>query len=179
MLTIQIETDRARAGRYGLSPGDINSTIRTAIGGESAGDVYEPGSDRHFPIVVRLAPRFRQNAEAISNITLVAQGQNGITQIPLSEIASVKLVSGPFYIYREQQQWYLPIKFSVRDRDLGSAVPEAQKKIAEQVPLPAGSRLEWVGEFGNLQDAIGRLRIVVPISLALIPPLPFFNFKST
>jgi cobalt-zinc-cadmium resistance protein CzcA len=102
--TIQIEIDRARAGRHGLSPGDINSTIKTAIGGESAGDVYEPGSDRHFPIVVRLAPQFRQTPEAISNITIVAQGQNGIAQIPLSEIARVRLVSGPFYIYREQQR---------------------------------------------------------------------------
>ncbi len=176
--TIQVEIDRARAGRHGLSPGDINSTIKTAIGGESAGDVYEPGSDRHFPIVVRLAPRFRQNPEAISNITIVAQGQNGIAQIPLSEIARVKLVSGPFYIYREQQQWYLPIKFSVRNRDLGSAVQEAQKKIAEQVPLPAGSRLEWVGEFGNLQDAIGRLQIVVPLSLAFIALLLWVNFAS-
>jgi cobalt-zinc-cadmium resistance protein CzcA len=176
--TIQIEIDRARAGRYGLSPGDINSTIKTAIGGESAGDVYEPGSDRHFPIMVRLAPRFRQDPEAISNITFVAQGQSGIAQIPLSEIAKVRLVSGPFYIYREQQQWYLPIKFSVRDRDLGSAIQEAQKKIAEQVPLPAGSRLEWVGEFGNLQDAIGRLQIVVPLSLAFIALLLWVNFSS-
>jgi cobalt-zinc-cadmium resistance protein CzcA len=176
--TIQIEIDRARAGRYGLSPGDINSTIKTAIGGESAGDVYEPGSDRHFPIMVRLAPRFRQDPEAISNITIVAQGQSGIAQIPLSEIAKVRLVSGPFYIYREQQQWYLPIKFSVRDRDLGSAIQEAQKKIAEQVPLPAGSRLEWVGEFGNLQDAIGRLQIVVPLSLAFIALLLWVNFSS-
>jgi cobalt-zinc-cadmium resistance protein CzcA len=176
--TIQIEIDRARAGRHGLSPGDINSTIKTAIGGESAGDVYEPGSDRHFPIVVRLAPQFRQNPEAISNITIVAQGQNGIAQIPLSEIARVRLVSGPFYIYREQQRWYLPIKFSVRDRDLGSAIQEAQKKIAEQVPLPAGSRLEWVGEFGNLQDAIGRLQIVVPLSLAFIALLLWVNFSS-
>jgi heavy metal efflux system protein len=178
--TIQIEIDRARAARHGLSPGDINSTIRTAIGGESAGDVYEPGSDRHFPIVVRLAPQFRQSAEAISNITIGAQGSSGsgITQIPLSEIAKVKLVSGPFYIYREQQQWYLPIKFSVRDRDLGSAIQEAQKKIADQVPLPAGSRLEWVGEFGNLQEAIARLQIVVPLSLAFIALLLWINFSS-
>src|SRR5215467_1304569 len=178
--TIQIEIDRARAARYGLSPGDINSTIRTAIGGESAGDVFEPGSDRHFPIVVRLAPRFRQNPEAISNITIGAPGPNGsgITQIPLSEVAKVKLVSGPFYIYREQQQWYLPIKFSVRDRDLGGAIQEAQRKIAEQVQLPPGSRLEWVGEFGNLQDAIGRLQIVVPLSLAMIALLLWVNFSS-
>jgi heavy metal efflux system protein len=178
--TIQIEIDRARAARYGLAPGDINSTIRVAIGGEAGGDVYEPGSDRHFPIVIRLAPRFRQNAEAISNITIGVQDPNGggITQIPLSELARVKLIAGPFYIYREQQEWYLPIKFSVRDRDLGSAIQEAQRKIAEQVQLPAGSRLEWVGEFRNLQEAIGRLQIVVPLCLALIALLLWVNFGS-
>lgn len=176
--TIQIEIDRARAARYGLTPGDINSMVRVAIGGESAGDVYEPGSDRHFPIVVRLAPRFRQNAEAIRNITIGAPGQSGITQIPLSEVANVKLVSGPSYIYREQQERYLPIKFSVRNRDLGGAIQEAEKKIAEQVRIPAGSRLEWVGEFRNLQDAIARLQVVVPLSLALIALLLWVNFSS-
>ena len=93
-------------------------------------------------------------------------------------MATVKLVSGASYIYREEQQRYLPIKFSVRDRDLGSAIQEAQPKIAEQVPLPPGSRLEWVGEFGNLQDAIGRLQVVVPISLGLIALLLWINFGS-
>ncbi len=176
--TIQIDIDRARAARYGLSPGDINTTIRTAIGGDSAGDIYEPGSDRHFPIIVRLAPQFRRSAEAIQNLRVGAQGPNGITQVPLSEVASISLVSGAAYIYREQQERYLPIKFSVRERDLGSAIQEAQQKIAEQVQLPLGSRVEWVGEFGNLQDAIKRLSIVVPISLALIATLIWFNFGS-
>jgi cobalt-zinc-cadmium resistance protein CzcA len=176
--TIQIDIDRARAARYGLSPGDINTTIRTAIGGDSAGDIYEPGSDRHFPIIVRLAPQFRRSAEAIQNLRIGAQGPSGITQVPLSEVASISLVSGAAYIYREQQERYLPIKFSVRERDLGSAIQEAQQKIAEQVQLPPGSRVEWVGEFGNLQDAIKRLSIVVPISLALIATLIWFNFGS-
>ena len=176
--TIQIDVDRPRAARYGLTPGDINSTIRVAIGGDSAGDLYEPGSDRHFPIVVRLAPQFRQSADAIQNLRIGAQGPNGITQIPLSEVATVRLVSGASYIYREKQERYLPIKFSVRDRDLGSAIQEAQAKIAEQVPLPSGSRLEWVGEFGNLQDAIARLKIVVPVSLGLIALLLWVNFGS-
>ena len=177
--TVQIDIERARAARYGLTPGDINATIRVAIGGDSAGDLYEPGSDRHFPIVVRLAPKYRASPEAIQNLRIGVQTPNGITQIPLSEVATVKLVSGPSYIFREQQQRYLPIKFSVRERDLGSAIQEAQAKVAENVPLPPGSRLEWVGEFGNLQDAIGRLKIVVPISLALIALLLFFNFNST
>src|SRR5712672_2808712 len=176
--TIQIDIDRARAARYGLSPGDINATIRTAIGGESAGDLYEPGSDRHFPIVVRLAPQFRQDPAAIQNLRIGVQGPNGTTQIPLSDVASVKLVSGASYIYREGQERYLPIKFSVRDRDLGSAIQEAQRKVAEQVTLPVGSRMEWVGEFGNLQDAIARLKVVVPLSLALIALLLWINFGS-
>jgi cobalt-zinc-cadmium resistance protein CzcA len=176
--TIQIDIDRARAARYGLSPGDINTTIKTAIGGDSAGDLYEPGSDRHFPIIVRLAPQYRRSAEAIQNLRIGVQGPNGITQVPLSEVASIKLVSGAAYIYREQQERYLPIKFSVRERDLGGAIKEAQEKVAAQVQLPAGSRVEWVGEFGNLQDAIKRLSIVVPISLALIAMLIWFNFGS-
>jgi heavy metal efflux system protein len=176
--TIQIDIDRARAARYGLAPGDINTTIKTAIGGDSAGDLYEPGSDRHFPIIVRLAPEYRKNAEVIQNLRIGAQGPNGITQVPLSEVSTIKLVSGAAYIYREQQERYLPIKFSVRERDLGGAIREAQQKVAVNVQLPPGSRVEWVGEFGNLQDAIKRLSIVVPISLALIAMLIWFNFGS-
>src|SRR2546429_3007058 len=177
--TIQIDINRTRVARYGLSPGDINATIRVAIGGDTAGDLYEPGSDRHFPIIVRLAPEYRKSAEAIHNLRIGVAGQGGaVTQIPLSEGASINLLSGAAYIYREQQGRYLPIKFSVRERDLGSAVREAQEKVAAQIALPPGSRLEWVGEFGNLQDAIKRLSIVVPISLALIAVLLWFNFGS-
>jgi cobalt-zinc-cadmium resistance protein CzcA len=176
--TIQIDIDRARAARYGLSPGDVNAMIRVAVGGESAGNVYEPGSDRRFPIIVRLAPQYRQSAEAISKLTIGAPGPKGVTQIPLSEIADIKLISGPSYIYREQQQRYLPIKFSVRDRDLGSTIADAERRIADQVQLPPGTRLEGVGEFRNLQDAIGRLQLVVPLSLALIGLLLWINFSS-
>jgi heavy metal efflux system protein len=176
--TVQIDIDRARAGRYGLTPGDINSTVRAAIGGDSAGELYVPNNDQHFPIIVRLAPRYRDTPEAIGNIPVGIQGANGTMQVPLTEIANVDLVSGAAYIYREQQQRYLPIKFSVRDRDLGSAIAEAQQKIAKQVTLPTGSRLEWVGEFGNLQDAIARLKIVVPVTLGLIALLLWINFGS-
>jgi cobalt-zinc-cadmium resistance protein CzcA len=90
----------------------------------------------------------------------------------------VNQVSGPSFIYRENQERYIPVKFSVRDRDLGGAVLEAQRKVAEQVALPAGSRLEWVGEFGDLQDALERLKIVVPLSIGLIMLLLFINFPS-
>jgi heavy metal efflux system protein len=103
---------------------------------------------------------------------------NKVAQIPLSEVASINLVTGPAFIYREQQQRYIPIKFSVRGRDLGSTVLEAQRKIAQEVPLPAGYRLEWVGEFGNLQDAIKRLRVIVPVTILLIGMLLYVNFAS-
>ena len=110
--TIKIDIDRAKAARYGLAPGDVNATVQAAIGGQAAGDVYENGSDRHFPMVVRLAPRYRENIEAIKRIPIGVQGSNGITQVPLSELATVELVSGAYYIYREQQERYVPVKFS-------------------------------------------------------------------
>ncbi len=176
--TVQIDIDRAKAARYGLSPGDINSTIKTAVGGEQAGDLYEPGSDRHFPIVVRLGAKWRKGIESIRDLTIAAQSANGIAQIPLRDVATVRLLSGASYIYREGQQRYLPIKFSVRDRDLGSTIQEAQQKIAEQIQLPPGSRMEWVGEFGNLKDAVARLSVVVPMTILLIAVLLYFNFGT-
>ncbi|WP_430727097.1 efflux RND transporter permease subunit [Variibacter gotjawalensis] len=176
--TVQVDVDRLRAARYGLTPGDINTIVRVAIGGDAAGDVYEAGSDRRFPIVVRLAPEYRKSLEAIENLSIGVQTANGMSQIPIGEVADVRLVSGASYIYREQQQRYLPVKFSVRDRDLGSAIAEAQERVAKEVPLPPGSRLEWVGEFGNLQDAIARLRVVVPISLLMMGLLLWLNFNS-
>jgi len=178
--TVNIDIDRERAARYGLAPGDVNSTIQAAIGGQAAGNVYEYGSDRNFPIVVRLAPQYRQSLDAIRHITIGAPNPSGsgVVPIPLTDVAKVNLVSGPSFIYRENQERYIPIKFSVRGRDLGGAVLEAQRKIAEQVPIPAGSRVEWVGEFGDLQDALARLEVVVPLSIALILLLLFVNFSS-
>ncbi|MGO8915922.1 MAG: efflux RND transporter permease subunit [Stellaceae bacterium] len=178
--TVKIDIDRERAARYGLAPGDVNATIAAAIGGQAAGNLYEDGSDRNFPIIVRLAPEYRRSLDAIRRISIGAQNPSGtgIVQIPLTDLADIKLVSGASFIYREQQQRYIPIKFSVRGRDLGGAVLEAQRKIAEQVPLPGGYHVEWVGEFGDLQDAIDRLMLVVPLSLALIMLLLYINFSS-
>jgi cobalt-zinc-cadmium resistance protein CzcA len=178
--TVRIEIDRGRAARYGLAPGDINSTIAAAIGGQAAGNLYEEGSDRNFPMLVRLAPNYRQSLAAIRRITIGAPNPSGsgVVPIPLTDVATVDLVSGASFIYRENQERYIPIKFSVRGRDLGSAVLEAQQKIAEQVQLPSGYRLEWVGEFGELQEAIGRLAVAVPLSLGLICMLLFLNFGS-
>jgi len=126
-----------------------------------------------------LAPQYRQSLDAIRHITVGATNPSGgVVPIPLTDVAKVNLASGPSFIYRESQERYVPIKFSVRDRDLGSAVLDAQHKVAEQVALPPGSRLEWVGEFGELQEAINRLAVAVPLSLALICVLLFLNFGS-
>jgi cobalt-zinc-cadmium resistance protein CzcA len=178
--TIRIDIDRVRAARYGLAPGDVNAVVQTAIGGQSAGDLYEGSSDRHFPMMVRLAAPFRQSLDAIRHIPIAAQATNGsgVIQIPLQDVADVRLVSGAAFIYREQQQRYVPIKFSVRGRDLGGAVLEAQHAVETSVLLPGGYRLEWVGEFGNLQEAAARLSVAVPLSLALIVLLLYLNFSS-
>jgi cobalt-zinc-cadmium resistance protein CzcA len=178
--TVDIDVDRQQAARYGLAPGDINSVVQTAIGGQAAGNLYEFGSDRNFPIMVRLAPEYRQSLDAMRRIPIGVQNPNGtgIVQIALSDVAKVKLVPSYSFIYRENQERYIPIRFSVRGRDLGGAILEAQKKIAEQVQLPAGSRIEWAGEFGELQEAISRLSIVTCISLLLIVLLLWVNFSS-
>jgi heavy metal efflux system protein len=176
--TVNIDVDRVKAARYGLAPGDINTVVQTAIGGQAAGNAYEYGSDRNFPIVVRLAPEYRQSLEAMRNIPIGVSTGSGTTQIPLSAVATVKMVPSYSFIYRENQERYIPIRFGVRGRDLGGAILEAQQEIAEKVHLPAGSRLEWAGEFGELQEAISRLSVVTTISLVLIVLLLWVNFSS-
>ena len=177
--TVRIDIDRDRAARYGLSPGDINTVVQAAIGGEDAGALYQPSSDRNFPIVVRLRPEERADLAAIGRITVGGVSPKGDPEpVPLSEVADIRLASGASFVYREQQERYIPIKFSVRDRDLGGAVQEAQGRVAHDVRLPPGYHIEWAGELGNLKTAIQRLEIVVPISLGLILLLLFMNFSS-
>ncbi len=178
--TVRIDVDRDRAARYGLAPGDINTTVQAAIGGQAAGNLYEDGSDRNFPIVVRLAPEYRKSLDAIRHIMIGATtlSGNGVVPIPLTDVATVKLASGASFIYREGQERYIPIKFSVRGRDLGTSVLDAQRKVEEAVTIPGGYHLEWVGEFGSLEEAIARLEVVVPIAIGLICMLLFINFGS-
>ncbi|MEO0035822.1 MAG: hypothetical protein RLZZ501_1845 [Pseudomonadota bacterium] len=177
--TLQIEVDRAAAARYGLNTGDVTTTLQAAIGGQSGGVLYEDGSDRNFPIIVRLAPAERSSLDAIRRLAIGAPGPDGTTlQVPLAELARIRLVSGASFIYRENQERYLPIKFSVRGRDLGGAVLEAQRRVAEQVTLPPGYHLDWVGEFGELQEAMARLAVVVPLALLLILILLYLNFAT-
>jgi cobalt-zinc-cadmium resistance protein CzcA len=176
--TLQIAVDRDRAARVGLTPGDVNATVQAAIGGQPAGDLHEPTGDRHFPIVVRLASEFRSDIDAIRRIGIALPQSDPASgaQVPLSDVARIALVSGASFIYREQQERYVPVKFGVRGRDLGTTVLEAQRRVAENVRLPSGYRLEWVGEFGNLQDALRRLELAVPAAICLILLLLYLNF---
>lgn len=177
--TVRIDIDRVKAARYGLSPDDINQTVAAAIGGTAPGFLYEPHTDRHFPIVVRMKQDQRDSLEAVKRITVGATAPDGSAiQVPLSELADIRLTSGASFIYREHQSRYTPIKFSVRDRDLGSAVAEAQARIARNVVMPQGYTLEWAGELANLTNAVHRLEIVVPISLLVILLLLYANFRS-
>ncbi len=178
--TVRIDIDRAKAARYGLTPDDINGTVQAAIGGQATTDLYETKTDRHFPIVVRLRPEQRGSLEAIrrDHRRRAPATMAATIQVPLSEVADVRLTSGASFIYREHQERYVPIKFSVRDRDLGGAVAEAKARVAQQVKLPTGYTLEWAGELDNLSNAVDRLEIVVPISVALILLLLFANFGS-
>ena len=178
--TVRIDIDRLAAARYGLAPDDINQTIAAAVGGASVANLYEKDTDRYFPIVVRLDPAQRNDIEALNRITVGAPGPggNGLVQVPLSEVAKIRLTSGASFIYREHQERYVPIKFSVRGRDLGSTVDEVKARIAKHVVLPPGYHLEWAGELGNLANAVARLEVVVPISLLLIVVLLFANFGS-
>ena len=174
---LNIKVDRAKAARYGLNAGDINTVVQAAIGGASAGQVLE--GDRQFNINVRFAPEYRSSIDAVRNIRVgYSTPGGGNAYIPLGELAAIKLETGASYIYHEGSERYIPIKFSVRGRDLGGAIKEAQARIAENVKLPPGYRIVWAGEFEELQQAQKRLGIIVPISLVLILVLLYGLFNS-
>ncbi len=177
--TIGIDIDRERAARQGLSPGDIDAALQAAIDGQAVGDLHEEGSDRHFPMKVRLAQRPIESLDALKRIAIGAAGPNGgVVQVPLADVAKVGLSTGAFSIYREAQERYIPVKFSVRGRDLGSAVLEAQEKVAAEVKLPNGYRLDWAGDLANFQTAVARLALAVPIAIVLILLLLYASFGS-
>src|SRR5215467_12741220 len=174
-----IRIDRAKAARYGFSVGDINSVVQAAIGGQEVTRVYE--GEMNFALTVRLAEEYRRNVSAIRSIPVALPNSDPkapTAYIALGELGDVKLETGAAYIYRENNQRFVPLKYSVRGRDLGSTVAEAQQRIGEKVPLPEGYKLEWAGEFGALVEAQKRLAVIVPLSLLLISMLLYSVFAS-
>ena len=174
---LNIKVDRRRAARYGLNTGDVNSVIQAATGGTSATTVLE--GERQFDVAVRYPREYRTTVQQIANIRVAAAtGNGGNTYIPLRELAAISVDTGAAWIYHESNQRFIPVKFSVRERDLGSTVAEAQERIAHNVKLPSGYRLVWAGEFGQLQAAQERLGFVVPLNLVLILGLLYALFNS-
>jgi heavy metal efflux system protein len=174
---LNIKVNRQKAARYGLNTGDVNTVVQAALGGTTATTLLE--GDRQFAVVVRLPPEYRASLEAASNIKVGYQTPSGVNAyVPLTELADITLDTGASYIYHESGERYIPVKFSVRDRDLGGAVAEAQQRIAAHVKLPGGYRLVWAGEFEDLQKAQARLAVIVPLSLLLILVLLYGLFNS-
>ncbi len=174
---LDIEVDRRRAARFGLNTADVNTVIQAATGGASATTVLE--GDRQFDVAVRYPQPYRDTVQAVGNIRVAAAtGGSTNAYVPLRELAAIKVDTGAAWIYHESNQRFIPVKFSVRERDLGSTVAEAQELIARNVKLPSGYRLVWSGEFGQLQAAKERLAIVIPVSLVLILGLLYALFNS-
>jgi cobalt-zinc-cadmium resistance protein CzcA len=174
---LNVKIDRDAAARYGLNTGDVTSIIQAAMGGQVATTLLE--SDRQFNVTVRLAPEYRENIDSVRALKVGYQTPTGTNAyIPLTELAKISLDTGASYIYHERNERFIPVKFSVRDRDLGSTVAEAQQRIARNIVLPNGYRIEWAGEFESLQQAKERLAVIVPLSLVLILVLLYGLFNS-
>ena len=172
-----IVVDRQKTARYGLNTGDINTVIQAATGGTVASTIYE--DEKQFNLTVRLKPEYRNSLDSIRAIKVgytTPSGNNAY--IPLGELADISLDTGASYIYHEKNQRYIPVKFSVRGRDLGSTVTEAQGRIKQNVSLPQGYRIEWAGEFEELQQAKNRMVIILPITLGMILVLLYALFNS-
>jgi heavy metal efflux system protein len=174
---LDITINRAEAARYGLNTGDVNTVIQAALGGAVATEVLE--GDRQFDLVVRYPRRYRDSIAKIRNLEVAYQAGNGtVGYVPLKDLASIELTTGAAWIYHEGGERFIPVKFSVRGRDLGGAVAEAQARIAGHVRLPSGYRMEWSGEYGELKAAQRRLEVIVPVSLILILGLLYSLFNS-
>ena len=165
--------DRDAIARYGLNVEEVNNVIEIANGGREATQIYE--GERRFPLVLRYPKVYRENPEAFENIVL--KGPGGAL-VPLKDIAKVELLDGPTQISREAGKRRLVVGVNVQDRDLGGFVSEAQKKIAQQVNIPQGYTLDWGGQFENMQRAMSRLMIIIPITIAAIFFLLFILFNS-
>jgi heavy metal efflux system protein len=174
---LNIKIDREKAARYGLNSGDINTVVQAAMGGTSATTVLE--GDRQFGVSVRLQGPYRKTIDSVRDLKVAYSLPNGgNAYVPLSELATISVDTGASFVYRESSQRFIPIKFSVRGRDLGSTVAEAQERIARNIKLPTGYRILWAGEFENLQQAKERLEVIIPITLLLILVLLYGLFNT-
>ena len=170
---LRIELDEGRLARYGVSKEDVQAIIEMAIGGKSASLLYE--DERKFNIMVRYKPEFRQDEEEIGKILVPTMDG---AMIPIKELAEIRTITGPLLIFRDNHARFCAVKFSVRGRDMGTAVAEAQEKVNASVRLPEGYSLKRTGDFENQQRATKRLSQVVPVSIAIIFVILFILFSN-
>ena len=168
-----ISIDRTMAGRYGLMAADVNAAVEAAIGGAAATQILE--GDRRFDFVVRYKAEARQDPEAMKNILLATPDGS---RVPLGQVASIGFREGAFMVYRENGRRYIPIKFSVRGRDLAGAIQELQSKLARSIRLPEGYHYEWAGEYDSLRKEQQRLAIIIPVAIGMILTLLYVSFNS-
>ena len=170
---LRIELDQEKMAMYGVATADCNAVIEMAIGGKAASTFYE--GYKKFDIRIRFLPEYRMSEKEIGNLLIPTQSGG---QIPIREIADITCTTGPILIFRDNNMRFVAIKFSVRGRDMGSAIAEAQKKVNAAIRLPKGYSMEWQGDFENQQRASNQLAVVVPISLILIFFILFILFGN-
>ena len=173
--SLVIDVDRAKIARYGVNVADVNGLIEAAVGGAPATQVVQ--GERLFDLVVRLQPQFRQTPEAIGNILVATPGGQ---QVPLKELADIREENGASFIYRENSSRFIGVQFSVKGRDLASAVEDARRQVAARVKLPEGYRAVWGGEYEEYEASREQLKLIVPLTIALIFIILFLlynNFK--
>ncbi|TCK04668.1 efflux RND transporter permease subunit [Phorcysia thermohydrogeniphila] len=168
-----IRPDREKLARYGISLADVQEVIEAGVGGKVVGEVFE--GLKRFDIFVRFKPEYRSDIESIGNLPVSTQSGEFI---PLREVAEIKEVIGPRQITRENLYRFITVQCNVSGRDIGSFVKEAKSAIAREVELPLGYLITWGGEFELKEEADRRLRVVVPVTLALILLLLFMSFNS-
>ena len=172
---LAIDIDRARIARYGLNVDDINNVINAAIGGDVATEVVQ--GEKEFDLVVRLQPQFRSNPLQIGDIPVATPGGQ---EVPLKELATIRVENGASFIYREADSRYIGVQFSVSGRDLAGAVGDAIHQVAGQVKLPQGYRIEWGGEYRQYTASRAQMRVILPLTVVVIFGLLFVlygNFK--
>lgn len=170
---LTIDIDRSKIARHGINVADVREIITTAIGGHAATRVYE--GQQRFDLILRFPEQYRDSVEAISNIRV---SDHAGALIPLADLGTVELEEGPGRISRDQLQRYVSIGFNTLGRDIGSLVAEAQQKITQRVVLPTGYKVTWGGSFENMERAMAKLQVIVPITIMLVFFLLYSTFNS-
>ena len=170
---LNLTVDRKAAARYQINVSDVQDAIQTAVGGNALTQVLQ--GEARYDLVLRYLPQYRDTKDAIENIRLLSPSGE---RVSLAQLCKISVADGGSEIYREGSRRYVAIKYSVRGRDLGSAVEEAMKKVNEQVQLPLGYRINWEGEYESQKRASARLLIVLPITILIIFIILYTMFKS-